>query len=125
MSVEIAANTGRFSAALIDGDGAGAAAVYGEDALLLPPAGHVIAGRDAIARFWRSGIEVGLRGVELETLGRTGAGPVLYEHGQYRMRFTPLAGRARAEHGPYILVHVRAGGDGSWRWVVAALGAPA
>jgi uncharacterized protein (TIGR02246 family) len=125
MEVEIAANTGRFSAALTDGNGARAAAIYSEDALLLPPTGDVIAGRDAIERFWQSGIEVGLRTVELKVLGRAGADAVLHERGYYRMRFAPVAGRARVEHGPYILVHVRAGDDGSWRWVVAALGSPA
>jgi ketosteroid isomerase-like protein len=119
--VEIAAHTGRFSAALTDGDGARAAAVYGEDALLLPPAGGVISGRTAIARFWRSGIEIGLRGVELEPLGCGGAGAVLYEHGRYRMLLAPIDGRSNVERGPYIVVHVRAD-DGSWHWAVSTFG---
>jgi ketosteroid isomerase-like protein len=122
LEVEIAATSGRFSAALTSGDGPGASAVYVEDAVLLPPAGDAISGRDAIARFWQGGIEIGLHAVELDALGRGGVGPVLYEHGRYRMRFAPTGGRLRVERGPYILVHVRTGPDGSWQWGVAALG---
>jgi ketosteroid isomerase-like protein len=119
---EIAANTDRFSAALTSGDGAGAATVYAEDALLLPPTGAVISGRDAIERFWRSGIEVGLDAVELETLGHGGGGPVLYEYGRYRLLLASATGRPTTEYGAYVVVHIQTTDDGSWRWAVSTFG---
>lgn len=118
---EIAANNGRFSAALISGDGSEAGAVYAEDALLLPPIGDVIGGRAAIERFWRGGIEIGLLAVEREGLGCGGSGPVLYEHGRYRMLLAQPDGRTKTDLGPYIVVHVQAA-NGSWRWAVSAFG---
>jgi uncharacterized protein (TIGR02246 family) len=123
MDAEIAAMTERFHAALASRDGTGAAAVYGEDALLLPPAGDVISGRRAIERFWSGGIEVGLRAVELHTVGRGGAGSVLYEHGGYRMVLGRADGRPKVERGPYVVVHVQSE-DGLWRWAVNTFGRP-
>ena len=122
MEAEIAANTERFSAALGSGDGAGAATVYVEEALLLPPTGDVISGREAIERFWRSGIEIGLRAVELEPLGRAGMGSVVYEHGRYRMLLSPAAGRSKVQRGAYVVVHVRVADDSSWHWAVSTFG---
>ena len=118
---EIAATTSRFLAAVVSGDGASAAAVYGEDALLLPPTGGVISGRDAIERFWRSGIEIGLRSVELEALGHGGTGTVLYEHGRYQMLLAPGRGRSTVERGAYLAVHVQ-DDHSSWHWAVTAFG---
>jgi uncharacterized protein (TIGR02246 family) len=119
---EIAANAGRFAAALANGDGAGAAAVYVEDGLLLPPAGGVMSGREAIERFWRSGIEIGLRAVELEPLAWGGADSILYEHGRYRMLLLPAAGRSKVQRGAYVVVHVRVADDSSWHWAVSTFG---
>jgi ketosteroid isomerase-like protein len=98
-----------------------APAIYVDDAFLLPPTGDVISGRDAIERFWSSGIEIGLQSVELEALTRGGAGPVLYERGRYRILFAAEHSRPQVECGPYVLVHVQ-GQDGSWRWAVTTFG---
>ena len=121
---KIAANTDRLSAALASGDGAGIAAVYVDDAFLLPPTGDVISGRDAIERFWCGGIEIGLRAVELKTLERGGAGSVRYEHGHYRMLLAGEDGHSEVERGPYVVVHVQVH-DGSWRWAVKTFGGAA
>lgn len=119
---EIAANAGRFAASLAGGDGAGAAAVYVEDGFLLPPAGGVMSGREAIERFWRSGIEIGLRTVELEPLGWGSAASIVYEHGRYRMLLSPAAGRSKVQRGAYVVVHVPVAGDSSWQWAVSLFG---
>jgi uncharacterized protein (TIGR02246 family) len=121
MDTEIAAMTERFRAALARRDGTEAAAVYGKDALLLPPAGDVISGREAIEKFWSSGIEVGLRAVEFHAVGRGGAGSVLYEHGGYRMVLVSTPGPPKVERGPYVVVHVQSE-NGSWSWVVNTFG---
>jgi ketosteroid isomerase-like protein len=122
---DIAANSERFSAAMSTGDCARAAAVYGEDAVLLPPTGDVIRGRPAIERFWRSGVEIGLHAVEFERFGRGGTGSVVYEHGRYRIAITRVDGRAQVERGPYVVVHVQADENGSWHWAVNVFGGAA
>ncbi len=116
---EIAANTERFSAALTRGDGDGAAAAYVEDALLLPPIGDPISGRDAIARFWRSGIEIGLRAVEFEMHGLTNTGGALVEYGRYRMVLASAERVSKVDAGTYLVVYVEIDGD-SWGWACHA-----
>jgi uncharacterized protein (TIGR02246 family) len=123
-SLEIAATADRFAAALARGDSAEAAAVYVEDAIVLPPSGNVISGRDAIERFWLSGIEIGLDAVELEPLGRGNANSIVYEHGRYRIVLAPDGGRLQEQRGAYVVVHVQAAEDSSWRWAVGAFGDP-
>jgi ketosteroid isomerase-like protein len=114
---EIAANVGRFLTAVATGDGSGAARAYLEDALLAPPAGDVIRGRDAIERFWRGGMEIGLHSMELEPRWHGRYGAVLYEHGDYRMLLVPARDRSTMECGAYVMVHVQAE-DGSWHFAV-------
>ena len=121
---DFARNTARWSAALSEGDGVRAAAVHTDDALLLPPEGDVVSGRQAIERFWRSGIDIGLRAVELEPLERRGTGPTVYEHGRYRMDLEQANGERTVERGPYLLVHTQAD-DGTWHWAVISFGAAA
>ena len=116
---EIAANTQRFTAALTRGDGDGAVAAYVEDALLLPPIGDPISGREAIARFWRSGIEIGLRVVEFEMRGLTVTGGALVEHGRYRMVLASAERVSKVRAGTYCVVHVEFDG-GSWGWACQA-----
>jgi len=123
LEAELAADTKRFTAAVGSGDGARAATVYDEQALLLPPTGDVISGRAAIERFWWSGIEIGLREVALEPLGRGRTASVRYEHGRYRMLFALADDRTKVERGAYVVVQVQADDDSPWRWAVNAFGA--
>jgi ketosteroid isomerase-like protein len=119
---DLARNTARWSAGLSDGDGVSAAAVYADDALLLPPEGDVISGRQAIERFWQSGIDIGLRSVELEPVGRGASGSIVYEHGHNRMDLAQANGESKVERGSYVLVHAQADG-GTWHWAVTSFGA--
>jgi SnoaL-like domain len=66
MTAEIEENKRRFFHSLAGGDAAAAAEIYLEDATLVTPTGDVIRGRAGIERFWRSGLEVGLHGAELD-----------------------------------------------------------
>ncbi|MCU0257302.1 MAG: SgcJ/EcaC family oxidoreductase [Vicinamibacterales bacterium] len=50
----------RYEAASNEGDAVALAALYADDALLLPPDGDIVAGRDAILAFWQDGIESGI-----------------------------------------------------------------
>jgi ketosteroid isomerase-like protein len=113
----IDASNGRFLEELARGDAAAAAAVYAEGAILLPPTGEVIRGRKAIESFWRSGIEIGVRSIELERLEHSEADRLLYELGRYQMLVHRAEHEPKLERGAYVLLH-RQEPDGSWRRAV-------
>jgi ketosteroid isomerase-like protein len=114
---EIDASNVRFMEELARGDAVAAAAVYAEGAILLPPTGEVIRGRKAIQNFWGSGIEIGVRSVELQRLEHSEAARLLYEVGRYRMLVQRAEHEPKLEQGAYVLLH-RQDPDGSWRRAV-------
>jgi ketosteroid isomerase-like protein len=114
---EIDASSGRFLEELAKGDAAAAAAVYAEGAILLPPTGEVIRGRKAIESFWRSGIEIGVRSVELQRIEHSEADRLLYELGRYRMLVQRAGHEPKLERGAYVHLHKQEP-DGSWRRAV-------
>lgn len=110
---EIDASNARFLEEIARGDAAAAAGVYAERAVLVPPSGEAIRGRKAIESFWRSGIEIGVRAVELEALELGDAGRLTYEVGRYRMLFQRAEDGPKLERGAYLLLY-RQEPDGSW-----------
>lgn len=110
-------NNRRFAAAMAAGDAAGAASVYADNGALLPPGAEVLRGKDAIERFWQGGIEMGIRGVQLETLELEQEDGLAYEIGRFRLRIEPDGGEPASDVGKYVVVHKRQP-DGSWRWAV-------
>lgn len=56
----------KFVAAFNAGDGAAVAALYTEDAALLPPGGTQVNGRAAIEEFWQGAIDSGMK---IDSLG--------------------------------------------------------
>jgi uncharacterized protein (TIGR02246 family) len=113
----IGASRAAFAAALRGGDAAAAAAVYSDDASLLPPSADRLKGRDAIAAFWRAGVEAGISDVELQALELERVDGFAYEIGRYALRLQPLEGGPIVDRGSYVLVHARQP-DGSWRRAV-------
>jgi ketosteroid isomerase-like protein len=113
----IDASTERFLQELARGEAAAAASTYDEDAILLPPAGEAVRGRKAIESFWQSGIEIGVRALELEPLERGEAGRLVYEVGRYRMVMQGAEDQPTLERGAYVVLH-RQDPDGSWRRAV-------
>lgn len=106
-----------FVEALRGGDAAAASAVYADDAKLLAPSAELVAGRDAIAAFWRAGLEAGIAGIELEELTIAGGDGVAWEIGRYALRLEPADGQPVVDRGKYLLVH-ELQRDGSWRRAV-------
>ena len=62
----IAATHGAFAEAVRRGDAEAAAAVFAAGARLLPPTAQQVEGREAIAAYWRAGVETGLVDAALE-----------------------------------------------------------
>ena len=92
------------------------AALYTEDARLLAPAAPPILGRDAIERYWRTGLDSGVREIELELVEIENRYGIAYELGRYALAVDGEQGRV-VDRGDYLVVHERQN-DGSWRWAV-------
>jgi ketosteroid isomerase-like protein len=107
----------RFSAAVARGDARAMASAYADGAELLPPNAEALRGRDDIERFWRGGIEMGIRSVELETLELRQADGFAFEVGRYTLRIEQDGGEPVTDVGKYVIVH-RRGPDGTWRRAV-------
>ncbi len=92
------------------GDANELAALYDDDAMLLPPDGGIIAGRDSISDFWRDGLE---RGLTLDTVRVVARERDGYVVGTYHVAPTD---EAAADSGKYVMCFAK--GDDGWRLTV-------
>jgi uncharacterized protein (TIGR02246 family) len=92
------------------GDAHELAALYGDEALLLPPDGGIVTGRDSIADFWRDGLE---RGLTLDTVRVVAHERDGFVVGTYHVAPTD---QAAADSGKYVMCFAR--GDDGWKLVV-------
>ena len=99
------------------GDPASLAALYTEDATLLPPNSKAIRGRQGIEAFFKAGMQMGISEATLETVDVEYLGDVAYEVGAYTMKIEPEGGQATADKGKYVVVWKR-DGDGPWKLAV-------
>jgi uncharacterized protein (TIGR02246 family) len=109
----VARSNRRFADAAARGDASAMAFVYTDDADLLPPNTETLHGRAAIERFWLGGIEMGIRGLELETLQLEHEDGLAYEIGRYTLSFEPEGDAPVTDLARYVLVHRRQPDD-SW-----------
>ncbi|WJR79274.1 SgcJ/EcaC family oxidoreductase [Bradyrhizobium sp. NP1] len=99
-----------FGAAVARKDYAALAALYTEDARLLPPDAPIVSGRKAIEGFWRSAADaLGLTNVTLKTVDLEVNGDTANEIGEADLKLT--SGQAKAKY----LVVWRRERDGQWR----------
>ena len=109
----ILAGNAAFMTAFGRGDVAGVAACYTRDAQLLPAQSDVVAGREAIEKFWEGALGAGLTGANLETVEvyHTPGGNVATEVGRYALT---AGGDQIAERGKYVVIWQQ-GAEGQWR----------
>jgi len=81
-SAGIEATNAQFMAAVSQGDAAGAAACYTEDAQFMPPNGEIVSGREAIQEAMQGLIDAGIKGLRLEAIEVEGHGDTAYEVGK-------------------------------------------
>jgi uncharacterized protein (TIGR02246 family) len=97
----------RFMEAFERADPASVAALYTEDAVVLPPDTPMISGRAAIEEFWRGLMAAGARGVDLMTLRLAGSGDVLHEVGRATITIQPEGGETSTHVVKYVVVWER------------------
>ena len=100
----IASNNRRFMDAFNRGDIGAVAALYTEDARLLPPNSEVIKGREGIRAFWQAVKDMGVEEAALETMELQESGDRAVEIGAYRLQIRPPGGQAITDKGKYVVV---------------------
>ena len=71
----------RFSEAIARSDAKAVAALYTEDAIMLPERGAMVKGRQAIGEFWKTAMDGGVKSVTLTTLDVGANGDLAHEVG--------------------------------------------
>jgi uncharacterized protein (TIGR02246 family) len=85
------------------GDAAGLAALYTEDAQLLPPNADFVTGHAAIQAFWQAVMDMGITGAVLVTGEVEGHGDTVIEVSTFQL----LAGGQVVDEGKYIVIWKR------------------
>ena len=101
----------QFAAAINRGDAAGAAAIYTEDARLLPPNSDAVVGRDAIQAFMRGAIEAGARDHQFMQAEVRVMGEIAYDRGELQFSVQPEKGEPMMGKGKYVCVWTRENGE--------------
>ena len=92
------------------GDAAGVAALYSEDAQLLPTNSEIITGHEAIQELWQGAMDMGVKTAMLETVEVEGMGRLAYELGKYKLYADD---DLVLDQGKYIVIWKRT--DSQWR----------
>ena len=104
----IAGQSQALMSALEQGDSTRTAELFTVDARLSVPASGVLNGRAAIASFWQSSLDAGLKGLVLTATDLVGDGNLRVETGSY---VALGAGRSELGRGQYLFVWMKDGGQ--------------
>jgi uncharacterized protein (TIGR02246 family) len=109
----------RFSAAYATLDADRVAAIYTEDALMLPPGGEILKGRAAIRERYADGFDEDrkrghTRRITFELVDRLVSGDVRNDYGYYTITGRSPSGHEQEHRGKFAKVWQR-GRDGVWR----------
>jgi uncharacterized protein (TIGR02246 family) len=104
----------QFEAAFNRGDTVALAALYTEDATVLPPGAPSVHGREAIQQFWQSVRDAGVRTATLATQDVQASGDYAHEIGAATLQIQPEGGAASTEQVKYVVVWKRQPG-GTWQ----------
>ena len=110
---EIEQRVREFEAAFNRRDAAALAAMYTEDATLLPPGSEMVSGRQAIQQFWQGAFDMGVSGGELRPQQIEARDDLAYEMSTATLRM----GDAGTQAVKYVVVWKRQTG-GAWQLAV-------
>ncbi len=105
----------QFEEAFARGDAAACAAVYTDDAKILPPDSPVLTGKQAAQAMWQSFIDMGVKRVSLQTLELEEMGDRAVERGAATVDIQGEGGQAIQASGKFIVLWSRQA-DGAWKW---------
>ena len=108
-------NNRQFEAALARGDAAGCAAVYTDDGKVLAPDTPLITGREAIQGYWQGILDMGVKGVSLQTIDLEEMGDTAVERGAATLDIQTGGGETVQATIKFVVVWKRQA-DGSWKW---------
>jgi uncharacterized protein (TIGR02246 family) len=104
----------KFGEAVRQGDGTAIAALYTEDATLLPPDSEMIKGKMGIEAFWKGGLQMGIKDAVLTTVDVFGSGNMAYEIGRYALKIQPAEAEPLEQKGKYVVVWLKTS-EGTWK----------
>jgi uncharacterized protein (TIGR02246 family) len=99
-----------FESTYRTGDPDAVARLYTEEAQLFPAEEETVAGREAIAEFWRGVMDLGISDAQLETLEVDNQGRTAIETGRYTLFGE---GRYELDRGKYLVVWKQV--QGEWK----------
>ncbi len=105
----------QFEEAFARGDATGCAAVYSEDAKILPPDSPALTGRQAGQEVWQSVINMGVKRVSLQTLEMEEMGDTAVERGAATVQIQGEGGQTMEASAKFIVLWKRQA-DGAWKW---------
>jgi uncharacterized protein (TIGR02246 family) len=94
----------KFGEGLRRGDAVAVAALYTDDAILLPPNSEMIRGRQGIEKFWGAAIQMGVKDAVLTTMELSGSGDTIHEIGSYTLKIHPKGQNPSEDKGKYIVI---------------------
>ena len=94
----------KFCEGLRQGDAVTVAALYTEDAVILPPNSEMIRGMQGIEKFWRVAIQMGVKDAVLTTVELSGSGDTINEMGNYTLKIQPKGQKPIEDKGKYIVI---------------------
>jgi uncharacterized protein (TIGR02246 family) len=101
-----------FSAAASRGDTTAIAALYTDDAVVLPPNAETVRGRQAIKGLFDGMIQqMGVPQLTLRTMQVDEIGDMANEIGEYTLKFQPAGGEPVTDIGKYVVIWKRQGDD--------------
>ena len=97
----IAATNQRFMDAFSRNDAADIAALYTEDAKLLPPGAPMMTGKQAVQSFWQAAMDMGITDAKLETVELESQGNLASEIGRFTLT---IQQESTKMEGKYVVV---------------------
>jgi len=110
----IEAGNTKFSEAFERDDSEAIAALYTQDAIVFPPGGEMVKGRQAIGSFWKATRQGGVNSAKLTTVDVGESGDLAYEVGTVLLAIQPEGKESATASAKYVVVWKRQA-DGSWQ----------
>ena len=101
----------KFREAFRQEDAGAVAALYTEDAVLLPPNSDTLRGREVIKAFWSAVMQMGVKDVLLTTVDLMGMVEFVCEIGKYKLTIQPEGQDVMEDFGKYLVIWKQAEGD--------------